>query len=223
MQLQTARQRKNESPREFADRCKGLAQKVMRKVDDPVAQRIHRENADRMLLSSFVAGLGGEIGKQVRYASPRDIEQAMSIAITVQEAANQEKFNETFYTRFDDSVRLLSQSPSRPRREDSRSRRSADTQAVNHLHDQRYRTPRGTNKPSNSRNRNEQTKEAIRCFNCEEFGHFARDCPTKFKREANSSGSRGSRDTNRQSHPPDKPPCAQKREDRERVTSQGNE
>ena len=77
MKLQTAKQRKNESPREFADRCKGLAQKVMRKIDDPVAQRIHRENADCILLSSFVAELGG-IGKQVRYASPRDIEQALS-------------------------------------------------------------------------------------------------------------------------------------------------
>ena len=48
----------NESPRDFADRCKGLAQKVMRKVDDPEGQRIHRENADRKLLSNFVAGLG---------------------------------------------------------------------------------------------------------------------------------------------------------------------
>ena len=197
----------------------------MRKVDDPVSQRIHQENADRMLLSSFLAGLGG-IGKQVRYASPRDIEQALSISITVLEAENQEKFNETFYTRFDDSVRLLSKSPSRPRSEDSRSQRSADTQAVNHLRDQRYRTSRGTNKTSNPRNRNEQTKEAIRCFNCEGFGHFARDCPSKFEREANSSGSRGSRDMNRRSrrsHPPDKPPRAQKREDKERVTSQGNE
>ena len=59
MQLQTAMQRKNQSPREFADRCKGHAQKVMRKVDNTVAQHIHRENGDRMLLSSFAAGLGG--------------------------------------------------------------------------------------------------------------------------------------------------------------------
>ena len=72
MQLQTARQRKKESPRVFVDRCKGLAQKVMRKVDDPVAQRIHRENANRMLLCSIVAGLG-EIRKQVHCASPRNI------------------------------------------------------------------------------------------------------------------------------------------------------
>ena len=32
---------KNESSQEFADRCRGLSQKVMRKVDDTVAQRIH--------------------------------------------------------------------------------------------------------------------------------------------------------------------------------------
>jgi hypothetical protein len=40
MQLQTARQMKNESPSEFADRCKELAQKVMCKVNDPVAESI---------------------------------------------------------------------------------------------------------------------------------------------------------------------------------------
>jgi len=33
--LQTARQGRNESPQEFADRCRSLAQKVMGKSDDP--------------------------------------------------------------------------------------------------------------------------------------------------------------------------------------------
>ena len=59
MKLQTARQGKDESPQEFADRCRGLAQKIIVKTDYPVAQRIHRENAERMLLASFVAGLSG--------------------------------------------------------------------------------------------------------------------------------------------------------------------
>ena len=43
----------------------GLSQKVMCKVDDPVAQRIHRENAERMFLAIFVAGLKGVPDKQV--------------------------------------------------------------------------------------------------------------------------------------------------------------
>ena len=36
---------------EFSGRCKGLAQRIMSKVNEPVAQRIHRENADRMCLA----------------------------------------------------------------------------------------------------------------------------------------------------------------------------
>ena len=71
MKLQTARQAKNEGPQEFADRCRALAQKVMCKDSDPVAQRIHRENAERMLLASFVAGLSGEVGRQVKFRTRR--------------------------------------------------------------------------------------------------------------------------------------------------------
>jgi len=171
-------------------------------------------------------GLWGIPGKQTRYASPRTFEHALSIALTVQEAGKQEKFNETFYTSFDDSVRLLSRSPSRPRRECSSSRRSADTQVVNHPRDQRYRTPRGTNKPSNSGTSNEQTKAAIRCYECNGLVHYDRECPTRLKREEHPSGSRGSSDQNRRpriSHPPHKPPRVQKGEARERETSQGNE
>ena len=54
--LQMAKQGKNEDPQEFADRCRGLAQKVMGRDSDPIAQRIHRENAERMCLASFVGG-----------------------------------------------------------------------------------------------------------------------------------------------------------------------
>jgi len=177
----------------------------MCKVNDPAAQRIHRENSDRMFLASFVGGLWGIPGKQTRYTSPRTFEHALSIVLTVQEAENQGKFNETSYTRFDDSVRLLSRSPSRSRREGSACRRSADTQAVNHPRDQRYRSPRSSNKPSNSGTRNEQTKAAIRCYECNGLGHYAREYPTRLKREANPSGSRGNRDQSKRprlSHPP---------------------
>ena len=55
-----------------------------------MAQRIHLKNAERMLLASIVAGLTGAPGKEVRYASPRHIQQALSIALAVQEAEKQE-------------------------------------------------------------------------------------------------------------------------------------
>jgi len=83
MQLQTARQRRNEVPQEFDDRCRALAQKIVCKVDDPQAQRVHQENAECMLLSAFVSGLISVPGKQFRFSNPQTIQQALSIALTV--------------------------------------------------------------------------------------------------------------------------------------------
>ena len=64
--------------------------------EDPVAQVVHRKNAKRMLLASYVAGL---IGEKVRYASPVSVEGAIRIAVSVQEAVKQKKFNNSFYAR----------------------------------------------------------------------------------------------------------------------------
>jgi hypothetical protein len=84
--LQMAKQERNEGPQEFADRCRNLAQKVMGRDNDPVAQRIHRENAERMCLASFTAGLNGMVGRHVRIANPQSVQQALTIALTVTEA-----------------------------------------------------------------------------------------------------------------------------------------
>ena len=113
--LQTARQKKGESPQEFSDRCRGLAQKILCKTEDPVAQRIHQENAERMPLASFVSGLSGTSGTLVRHANVQSLSEALKIAISVQEAEKQERFNESFYTKVDKTVRLMSRSPSRTR------------------------------------------------------------------------------------------------------------
>jgi hypothetical protein len=83
--LQMARQGKNESPQEFADRCRTLAQRIKCRSDDTVFQGVHRENAERMLLASYISGLVGVPGKQVRYASPVSMDQAIRIAVSVEE------------------------------------------------------------------------------------------------------------------------------------------
>jgi hypothetical protein len=72
---------RNDEPQEFADRCRGLSQKIMCKVSDPLVQQIHYENSKRMFLASFVAGLLGVPGKQVRYAKPQTMKQALTIAV----------------------------------------------------------------------------------------------------------------------------------------------
>jgi len=86
MKLQTARQAKGEDLQAFADRCRELAGKIVCKVEDPVAQRIHNGNSERMLLASFVTGLVGHPGTQCHYANPQSMDQALKIALTVQEA-----------------------------------------------------------------------------------------------------------------------------------------
>ena len=55
-------------------------------------------------------GTFGESGKALRYQSPLHLEQALHFALAVQEAEKQERFNESFYTRFENSVRLVSRS-----------------------------------------------------------------------------------------------------------------
>jgi hypothetical protein len=51
-----------------------------------------------MLLASFVSGLTEVPGRQVRFANPQDLELALRIALTVQEAERQERFNEFLYS-----------------------------------------------------------------------------------------------------------------------------
>ena len=67
MQLRTARQRKDETPPEFLDQSRSLAMKTVPKVENPLLQKFHYDQAQRMLLSTFIAGLSGNLGQQVRF------------------------------------------------------------------------------------------------------------------------------------------------------------
>jgi len=201
MRLQTARQAKHEGPQEFADRCRALAQKVMCKDSDPVAQRIHRENAERMLLASFVAGLSGEVGRQVKFLNPQDL-QALTTALAVREALKQEKFAETFYTKFDKSVRLSNRQDEREPAE-----RYSPKRAANPPRSRRYE--RGANRSGTSGStRDVRARTEPRCYECEGRGHIARECPTRLKREKtrNAPGKENpSERSNRSRSPGDEP------------------
>jgi hypothetical protein len=97
LKLQIARQRPDETSQEFADRCRSLALKMVPKVDDPELQEFHFQLAERMLLSTLIAGLIGNAGQQVRFKLPQTLEVALPVAVTEFEAEAQEKRNETFY------------------------------------------------------------------------------------------------------------------------------
>ena len=96
-----AKEKENRFRNSLTD-VKALLKKIVCKSDDPLAQRVHQEVTERMLLSSFSSGIFGKPGTQVRYACPQTLNEALRIALRVQEAEKQERFNETFYTKFDE-------------------------------------------------------------------------------------------------------------------------
>ena len=203
--LQNARQGKRESIQEFADRCKDLAQKIICKSDDPLAQRVHHEVTERMLLSSFTSGIFGKPGTQVRNACPQTLNEALRIALRVQEAEKQERFNETFYTKFYESLHLLSRSSDRANSGSGSQLRTADTREAKHSRSQRYNTQKNTDRSETSSTRNAQTKSALRCYECQGMGHFAHDCANRLKRNSNSYVSPGKTDPTERSKLPRSP------------------
>jgi hypothetical protein len=147
----------------------------MLKTDNPLAQRVHHENVERMLLATFISGLTGTPGTQVRYANPQTLGQALKIALSDQEAENQERFNESFYTQFDESLRLSKRSPRRRRARNGNQRHADDAREVNYTHD-RQRSSRSLNaKSAKSSTRNAQAKPAPRCYKCNGVVHLAKE------------------------------------------------
>jgi hypothetical protein len=72
-EMHIARQRKNETPREFLDRLRILAA-------DPVLQRAYQETTKKRLIASFTYGLSGLPGRQARLLRPRTVSDALEIA-----------------------------------------------------------------------------------------------------------------------------------------------
>ena len=168
-QLQMARQKKGETPQEFADRCRNLAQRTVPQVEDAALQKLYHEQAERMLLASFTSGLTGTPGRQVRFAMPKSVDEALKIAITVEQAERQERRDEAFYLR---SHEQESNASGRVNRRDggkARSQYSPHRQA-------QWRSREETT-------RNAGTREERRCYECNGIGHLARICPTRQSRQ----------------------------------------
>jgi hypothetical protein len=118
----------------------------------------------------------------VRYANPQTLEQALQIALSVQEAEPQEKFSESFHANFDRSVSLMSKCPSRTYTEYEQPRRRSDSRTISGPRSRQNRVPSDAGKATTSGNRTSRTREALRCFECQGIGHFASECPTRRKR-----------------------------------------
>jgi hypothetical protein len=88
-QLQDAVQGRGETAEEFADRCRKLCQKTIRRVDNAVAQVVLNEEAERRLVAAYINGLRGVVGQQVKFNMPATMDQAVRLAITIENAERQ--------------------------------------------------------------------------------------------------------------------------------------
>ena len=166
-QLHEATQGRDESPIQFLDRCRALSQKTVRKNADPIEQRILREEAESRLLISFVYGLRGEPGHELRIRNPEKLEQALSMATVIYNANKTEQ-------RHKEHATLAVHSNDR------------DTPEI-----QRNQPPwKGSRRlwgtsVRRSQGRVGRDRERIRppfiCYTCGLPGHIARDCGTKGK------------------------------------------
>ena len=176
---------------------------------------MHRENAERMLLASYVAGLNSIPGRQVSYASPVSVEKAIRIAVSVQEAEKQEICNIRFYARHDSRTRS-----------DNSSRHAVGSRTASQAEGRRTEIPRSADRARASSTRNAQTKAALRCYKCEGIWHFTKDCPTCLKRKQGNSIQPGRKNQTERSRrfgsPGEKPPNPTKQDSRRQSNNSGH-
>jgi hypothetical protein len=78
-------------------------------------------------LAAFISRLVGVSSRHVSFPIPQNVNQALSIALTVDQSEKQERLNESFYSKYDKTVRLLSRSPGHKNRGEKNLGRTRNT------------------------------------------------------------------------------------------------
>jgi hypothetical protein len=68
--------------------------RTIRKVNDEETQRIINEETEGRLLAAYVHGLRGIVGQQVQFQMPSTMEQAMRLAVTVENVEKHRQLTE---------------------------------------------------------------------------------------------------------------------------------
>jgi hypothetical protein len=204
-QLQRAPQNKGESPEMFADRCKSLSLKTVRYSDIPEEKRIIGEEAESRLLAAYCASLRGEVGRQVRMRLPKTMQEAIQLAVTVNNLEQREAVQE----RGRDQKMAVSKHVF-----------TAGSKIICYSCNKRGHRAKECWKNRNHIPQKQQTKAQparqadhwdrrinVKCFNCKRRGHFARECkarvsevPHRQRREDTRTSDQGNRSASSNTH-----------------------
>jgi hypothetical protein len=163
--LHEATQGKEDSPIQFLDRCRALSLKTIRKSADPTEQSILKEEADFRLLTSFIYGMRGEAGRDLRIRNPETIDQALSIATVVYNAKKMEPRYRDYNTL---AVKTGERNFTKGHRPSWRQNSQPQWSPA--------RRPRGRRDRSRDR-----VRPPITCYTCGRHGHMARNCDQRRK------------------------------------------
>ena len=118
----------------------------------------------------------GTAGKQIRYASPATVDEALRIAVTESQAEIQEARDRAFYL----GAEVVDLTPAV---QHTVARKSAESTSQ----------PRKPSRASESQPRANTSKghsdKPVKCYECSGYGHFARDCANRRHRQTVSNAS----------------------------------
>lgn len=186
LQLSSMAQLKGENVHAFADRCISVGQKSLTGEGSLDEKRGAARQIDKVVLTAYMKGLKGEIGKYIRMQPPSTIKEAVSRAALIEAELELEGPREAYVInevvpasistctcrveRGDEQVKMVKKDNSffnRPKENQS----TRESQSRQHMNTKRSRTPPGP------------------CFRCGRQGHWARNCAQK-QNFPNGSGPR---------------------------------